>query len=371
MKSQINNVINLINYQEKKQSKETASCLNNKEDDLSTQASNYSDKNNSEAQGQGHGQGKAQANKVPVFQNKNNVFGVAFPLDKDKDKKAKNVINIPAPENKSKPIIQPSKSDKTDKDKKVDNIREFIKNQKHHNKPNENDVIYLPGRNVYDKEIQGNKEKERHSLHSEPQKNQPFAKSNESSGSQSYFHPPKQTSDLRNEKKHKNDFDIEIYTPESRGKNINKGLKPLNEPKDQDSFEEDYEDNDFIDRTKKAISNEKENEVKDNFIAGFTEEDFILEDEEISLQKSIKEDLFQINLLKTQLESLFGKQVYLDVYKIVKQNTQTQTFSYDILTLTKAIYGELVGKYNKDLLNDVSNKIPEFYSIVFSEGKLK
>ena len=78
----------------------------------------------------------------------------------------------------------------------------------------------------------------------------------------------------------------------------------------------------------------------------------------------------QLNLVKSQLESQFGKALYQEVYKIIKNNSQSQTFSYDLLSLTKLIYTELLGKYKKNELNDASNKIPEFYSLVFAEGKM-
>lgn len=210
--------------------------------------------------------------------------------------------------------------------------------------------------------------------------------------------------------KSKKDFDIQIFVPESKGININKvkniqkdsvknitennnnnnnidnnlkynifynnnnnsknkNTKNSNESEEVDSFE-DFPDKDFIQRNRALIPESDDGIIDDKLINGFSENDLALPDEETVLVNTIKKDINIINSHKTNLESEFGKELYKEIYKIIKNNTQTNVISYDINTLTKLIYNEFNNKISSEVLNCACNKIPEFYTIIFSESNL-
>lgn len=218
----MSNVINIVNKQENKQqvNNDKNNRMNNyksKDEDLSTQAS----ENN---------------NQIKTQLKSNNQYNIGIPIQQPEKKLEKK--NNSQPESKSKPNlikkeeIKEIKEVKEDKDKKVDNIREFIKNQKNH-KTNQNEeyVIYLPGRNVYENQYSPEikqKETERHSLHLEPHqlqaknliknnKNEVLVVKHANSEVKPTFNQIK--SKEQNKKK---DFEIEIYTPGKNGANMYK-----------------------------------------------------------------------------------------------------------------------------------------------------
>lgn len=128
-------------------------------------------------------------------------------------------------------------------------------------------------------------------------------------------------------------------------------------------------DEDFINRNKNLIADD--DGIKDeDFLDGFSAEDFILKDEETMLRNSIKQDISILNEIKSQLEKELGKNVFREVYRVVKEKSQTQQFSYDICELTYHIFNELP-EFKQEILNLACNKIPEFYSLIYTESLQK
>ena len=75
-------------------------------------------------------------------------------------------------------------------------------------------------------------------------------------------------------------------------------------------------------------------------------------------------------MVTQSLEKELGKSIFREVKRVVKENTQTTTFSFDTNELTSIILNEL-NEFKDELLNLACEKIPEFYSIVFAEQFLK
>lgn len=136
--------------------------------------------------------------------------------------------------------------------------------------------------------------------------------------------------------------------------------------KEEDSFEDEHADIDFIGRAPNI--GEDDGLKDDSILDGFSEENCILADEtDLNLRNSVMKDLGHINLIKTQLETQFGKVTYNNIARIVKGKTQATLFSYDQNMLMRLIHEQLAAKVEAEVMNNIYSKIPEFYCIVYSE----
>ena len=125
-------------------------------------------------------------------------------------------------------------------------------------------------------------------------------------------------------------------------------------------------DADFINRTK-TMMQENDDGIRDNQFLGveFSEDDFILKDEEEKLRNSIKQDSNLIEV-KERLERELGKIVCSEVYRVIKKHCKTIRLSYDIEEIKNHIYNELP-EFKQEILDLACSKIPDFYSIFFSD----
>lgn len=110
--------------------------------------------------------------------------------------------------------------------------------------------------------------------------------------------------------------------------------------------------------------------VRDNqFIEGYSEDDFILKDEETLLKDSIKQDSSIIDGVRESLQRELGKLVFDSVYDVIKSHAKTNFYTYNIGELTYHIFNELK-EFKHEVLNNACNKIPDFYTLIYTDSKV-
>lgn len=165
----------------------------------------------------------------------------------------------------------------------------------------------------------------------------------------------------------KNLSNQQLYNNNENRNNINTNSNSINAYLNMfENFEDDdtFCINDAYKAEKEALSKEKDLGIKEELYINqeINYDDFIFpSDVNIS-----KEDDIEIEEKKKQLENKLTKNVFKEVYNIIKDKAQFTNYSYNKEQLSQYIKKELY-VYNEEILQMACYFIPDFYSIIASE----